>query len=218
MVQLSTHSRTPRRPGVLVWLCVLLITGLVQLIRAQWFDAFFFLAGAGVLALTALQTQRHTPSQQQTPSPSQQQTASQQHKPSTRTAQFRTRILTAWLWPLTLAGTLITALLPRHSPFMQIWLIALCLSVVVLAWPNHQPSVSKWPPNVRLLGWMWGTILVCGALWELWLFLQGKLHPDQPAFALSDLVDPLLSNSIGQFLFALLWVCTGALLLRRGMR
>lgn len=147
MVQLSTHSRTPRRPGVLVWLCVLLITGLVQLIRAQWFDAFFFLAGAGVLALSALQTQRHTPSQQQTAS--EQQTASQQHTPSTRTAQFRTRILTAWLWPLTLTGTLITALLPRHSPFMQIWLIALCLSVVVdwLAF-SRGPNVRNPKPNV----------------------------------------------------------------------
>lgn len=135
MVQLSTHSRTPRRPGVLVWLCVLLITGLVQLIRAQWFDAFFFLAGAGVLALSALQTQRRTPSQQQTP--------------SKQTSQFRTRILTAWLWPLTLAATLITALLPRHSPFMQIWLFALCLSVVVdwLAF-SRGPNVRNPKPNL----------------------------------------------------------------------
>lgn len=54
-----------------------------------------------------------------------------------------------------------------------------------------------------------------GCLWELGQFLAGKLRPSEPAFALSDLVDPLLAWGVGQWLFAAGWIGLGVFLLRR---
>jgi hypothetical protein len=60
--------------------------------------------------------------------------------------------------------------------------------------------------------------MVLGCLWELAQFILGLTRPGDPAFALSDLLDPLLAAWPGRLVFILLWLAGGCFLLLRGRR
>ncbi|MGB3374900.1 MAG: hypothetical protein WBA87_07155, partial [Microbacterium sp.] len=62
----------------------------------------------------------------------------------------------------------------------------------------------------------WTVILIIGCLWELAQFIVGLIAPQQPSFALSDLIDPLLGTAIGKAVFAGAWLSCGAFLVLRG--
>lgn len=181
------------RAGQLAWLSVLILTGAVQLVRAQWFDATLFLGAAVVLGIDAWRGSVHS------------------------AARDRPRNVLRSPWSLAAAGgaAITLSVVPRHSVAMQVAVGAVGACAVVIAWRGSRPAPHRWSPELRRLGWTWGTILVVGCLWELGQFLAGKLRPSEPAFALSDLVDPLLAWGVGQWLFAAGWIGLGVFLLRR---
>lgn len=60
--------------------------------------------------------------------------------------------------------------------------------------------------------------MILGCLWELAQFIIGLVHPQDPAYALSDLLDPLLATWPGRLAFIALWLAGGCFLVRRGRR
>jgi hypothetical protein len=105
-------------------------------------------------------------------------------------------------------------LLPRHGPAMVLLMILLGVAITLLAWPGPKQR-APWSAGIRTLAWCWGIIVVIGCLWELFAFILSLVAPRAPAPALSDLLDPLLADPVGQAAFAVVWVALGIWLVRR---
>lgn len=185
------------RWGAGAWIGILLAIGVVQAVRAQWFDAGVFFAVSVVLVVDVART------------------ASRRSAPDPATGTVRG----PWVLIAAVAAGLTACILPRHSVPMQVLVCAVGLAVILLAWRrgNGEPGGS-WPPGLRRLALAWSLLVVAGCIWELAQFLIGLRHPSRPAFALSDLLDPLLSTAPGKIVFVALWIAGGAYLLRRGRR
>lgn len=186
------------RPGpklrwsVICWTVVLTLTGVVQVMRGQWFDTVFFFAAATLTALGPWLPRREA-----------------RNVPRGRAALGLLIALAAGL-----------SLLPRHSGWMVGVLLLLGLVAVVFAWtlPSGDPRTRpRWTPGLRQLGLAWAAVVIAGCVWELAQFVLGYLQPDQPAYALSDLIDPLLDGWPGKAVFVAVWLAGGAFLLHRGI-
>jgi hypothetical protein len=180
--------RTRPTLGQVGWIMVLALTGLVQVIRAQPFDALFF---AAVVAVTTLD-------------------ATGILTASTPSRRFSTRLLVV----VGAAAAIAIGLLPRHGLAMVILMLLLGAAVFVVGWPGSRERIG-WAPGIRTLARCWGIILVIGCLWELFAFILSLVAPRAPAPALSDLLDPMLADRLGQAVFAALWVALGIWLMRR---
>jgi len=174
---------------VLCWITVLLLIGIVQIVRAQWFDTVVFF-GAALLVVAARWT------------------------PAIAARLVPSRVIVAGA---VLAG-IVACVLPRHGGGMVSAVAAIGIAALGLAWPGIGVGPRPWPPGLRRLAWVWGGLLVAGCLWELAQFILGRIHPDAPSYALSDLLDPLLDGAPGRILFTAAWLAGGVFLLRRGSR
>lgn len=188
-----THASS--RPGwpVLCWLFVLLAIGVVQIIRAQWFDAAVFFVATGGVILTAR-----------------------------REHGVRRRMPLAVLAPAAAILAAGLCFLPRHSVAMQLSVVAIGVVAVVLAvtgravaHPEHPTTLSR---GIRRLALAWAIIAVLGCVWELIQFILGLVHPDAAWFSLSDLLNPLVATVPGRILMVAAWTAGGVWLLRRGGR
>jgi len=193
----STHDddavERATRPtlGELAWIGIVVAIGIVQVVRLQWFDALVFAAAA--LAIIADSTGR-LPS-------------------SSRVRRVTGRAL---LIGGVMAAAAVT-LLPRHTPAMMVAMLAIGAAVLIVVWPGTTRT-APWPHGLRLLSWWCAAIVIAGCLWELAQFVRGRVAPDIPAPALSDLLNPLLGTPIGHLVFAVVWVTAGAFLVRRAVR
>ncbi|GAA4479198.1 hypothetical protein GCM10023171_04350 [Microbacterium panaciterrae] len=172
---------------VACWVTVLLLTGIVQILRAQWFDTAVFFAAALFVVVS-----RWIPA-----------------RAARRVPQW------AILAGAAAAG-LVVCLLPRHSVGMIAMIIAVGAGALALTWPGGSAASSRWTRGLRLLGGAWCGLVVAGCLWELAQFVLGQLHPADPSYAFSNLLDPLLDVAPGKVLFIAAWLACGVLLLRRG--
>lgn len=97
--------------------------------------------------------------------------------------------------------------------------IAAGVTALALAWSQPDgPPAAPWSRGLQRLAIAWSVILVAGCLWELLQFILGRVEPRLQWFALSDLVDPLVSSLPGRVLFIAAWVVAGVFLVRRGRR
>lgn len=196
------------------WVVVLGLIGVVQVMRQQWFDTGLFFSAAMITALGPL-------------------------FPGRTVIQGPLRAATAV--GVVAIGT-VMSLLPRHSAWMMGVMLVVGVGAVVYAWPSkslaragmlgrsarHPPQNQgaqttarevrprRWTVGLRQLGILWAAIFLAGCLWELSQFILGYLAPDQPSYALSDLVNPLLGSLPGQAAFVAAWLAGGVFLLRRG--
>lgn len=83
-------------------------------------------------------------------------------------------------------------------------------AVIVFRWQ------ARMTPGLRWLGIAWAAAFVVGCIWELSQFIIGNVDPGRSAYALSDLIDPLLDSLPGKVVFVAAWLAGGVLLLRRG--
>ena len=184
---------SPRRVrwGPVAWVGVLLAIGAVQLVRAQWFDAVVFVGVSAALAVGAVRSSGTRAS----------------GGPGVR-----------WVWAAAAAVGALACAVPRHSPLMQALVCLVGAAALLLAWRRGSAPAEPWPRGLRRLGWAWGAIVILGCLWELAQFIIGLVHPQDPAYALSDLLDPLLATWPGRLAFIALWLAGGCFLVRRGRR
>ncbi|WP_017792324.1 hypothetical protein [Leucobacter salsicius] len=198
--EVSSQAAGPRgdRPGpklrwsVICWTVVLTLTGVVQVMRGQWFDTVFFFAAATLTAAGPWLPGREA-----------------RNVPSGGTALGLLIALAAGL-----------SLLPRHSSWMVGALLLVGLVALVFAWTSPSGDVQtrpRWTQGLRQLGLAWAAVVIAGCIWELAQFVLGYLKPDQPAYALSDLIDPLLDGWPGKAAFVAVWLAGGAFLLHRGI-
>lgn len=187
------QDRRAHRPAlrwpVLCWLVILVLIGIVQLAREEWFDAAVFLVAVGLVVLSILLPQR----------------ASQGATPGVIVASAA--VLAAGM-----------SLLPRHSVGMVVAVLVTGAVALLAAWPGVMSPHRPWTRGLRRLAVVWAVVLVVGCLWELAEFIAGLIAPEHPSFALSDLVDPLLDSMLGKAVFALAWLVCGVFLALHGAR
>ena len=192
MLAPSERRRAPRWPEV-VWLAILTAIGVVQIVRAQWFDAAVFFGA--VLALAA---------------------DSFGLGPSVRK---RRRPALRWLIAGAVVLGAVLCFLPRHGLWMGVAVTVAGVAALIVTWP--QPGSTGAPPwsrGLRRLAVAWSVILVAGCLWELLQFVLGRVEPRSQWYALSDLVDPVVASVPGHLLFVAAWIGAGVFLIRRGRR
>ncbi|MBN9612292.1 MAG: hypothetical protein J0H64_02290 [Actinobacteria bacterium] len=181
--------------GAAAWIAILGAIGAVQIVRLQWFDAAAFLSVAVLLILDAC----------------------------ARTARRRPAVSPRRLVVVRVACGLLVAcgatgmLLPRHSFAMQALVVVAGAIALLTAWPSTGPDPNPWRPGAARLARTWAIIVIAGCLWELGEFILGRVLPSD-AYALSDLVDPLLDAWPGRAVFLALWIAVGAFLLTRRTR
>lgn len=180
--------RTRPTVGQVCWITILILIGLVQVIRAQPFDALFFAAAVVVTTMDATGI-LNTPSQP-------------------RRLSMRLVVVAG------VVTATVLSLLPRHGPAMILVMLLLGAAFFVAAWPGPGQR-PPWSRGMRSLAWCWGIIVVIGCLWELFAFILSLVAPEAPAPALSDLLNPLLADRLGQVVFAALWMALGVWLVRR---
>ncbi len=182
-------ARRALRWPVLCWTVILLLIGTVQIVRAEWFDAVLFFAAAALVAASAW-----------LPLPG------------------GGRISRGALLTGTVLAAGALALLPRHGVWMGIGVGLVGVAAIALSWPGAPSRGAAWTTGLRRLAVGWAAILVAGCLWELAQFIVGRLHPEQPSYALSDLLDPLIDTPVGKAAFVAAWLAAGLFLVRRGGR
>lgn len=176
------------------WIGIVVAIGVVQIVREQWFDAAVLLGAALALSVVAVAI---------TGAGAGRWTAT----PSARSAAL-------CLGALGLAA----AFSPRHSLLMQLLVCTAGGAAILFAWPQRALPGRTWTPGQRRLAVRWALIVIAGCLWELGQFIASRLHPERPAYALSDLLDPLMAGVPGQAVFVIAWTALGAFLMLRGRR
>lgn len=179
--------------GAVAWIAILAAIGVVQLVRAQWFDAAVFFAVAVLLAVDAARPE-----------------------PVARRGLGFVSMRVAV--PVLVAAGVAATLLPRHGLAMQLLVCAVGVFVLVAAWPQRAARGAAWSVGRRRLARTWAIIVIAGCIWELGEFIAAQLRPAEPAFALSDLMDPLLDSIAGQALFVAAWMLGGLFLVSRVRR
>lgn len=202
----TAHSLPHRtRWGAISWVGILLAIGIVQVVREQWFDACVFFGVSAVLVVDGVRPLARNRAR-----------GAPRRPPAAH-----------WIRAGAVAVGLIACIVPRHSPLMQALVCAVGVAAIVLVWPQGRSASDpaspaaprpdlRWPPGARRLAWGWAIIVIAGCLWELAQFITGLVHPQNPAFALSDLLDPLVSTWAGRAVFIALWLTGGAYLVARG--
>jgi hypothetical protein len=183
-------SLTHPTAGEFAWIAIVVAIGVVQVVRAQWFDAGVFAAAAVALAADA--------------------TGRLSAATSRRRVTVRVIVIACAI------ATVILSFLPRHSPAMIVAVVTLGVMTIALVWPRPSRR-DRWPHGVRVLAWWWAAILVTGCLWELAQFIIGLFVPSTDG-ALSDLLEPVLETPLGQFVCATAWVAVGLFLVLRVVR
>ncbi|MDQ4215631.1 hypothetical protein [Microbacterium capsulatum] len=186
----AAAERSPVLPWpVACWTAVLLLIGIVQIVRAQWFDtAVFFGAAALVVAIRWL--------------------------PPRAARRVPLRAVAAGA----VAAGVVVSLLPRHSGGMDSAVVAIGVAAVALAWPGTSAGPRPWTAGLRRLGAVWAALVIAGCVWELVQFIVSVIHPADPSYALSNLLDPLLDGAPGRIGFVAVWLAGGMFLLRGGGR
>ena len=179
----------PARWPTVCWVAILALIGVVQVVRAQEFDAVVFFAAAGLVIVSRRMPQR-----------------------GVRGMPARPLVIGAAI------AAAVMSLLPRHSVPMMLAVLVTGAAAVVIAWRGSRTDRGRWPRVLRRLGVSWAVILVAGCVWELIQFIIGEIDPAQPSYALSDLVDPMLGTGLGRVVFIAAWLGCGVFLLRRGSR
>jgi hypothetical protein len=175
-----------------LWLTILTAIGVVQIIRAQWFDAVVFFVVVVALLVDAFGL-----------------------IPAVSRGR---RLATRGLVVGAAAIGAVMCFLPRHATWMGVAVLLAGAAGVVIAWPQRPGTAPAWSPGLRRLAWTWSAIVVIGCVWELTQFVLARIAPQRQWFALSDLVDPLVATVPGRILFIAAWVACGAFLLGRGRR
>jgi hypothetical protein len=182
----SARRRAMRWP-VVCWLVILVLIGVVQVVRGQWFDVAVFLVAIVMMAVSLV-------------------------LPMHGGRRIHSNAIVIGATVLAAA----VALLPRHSVGMIAAVLVTGVLALVAGWSGAASARRGWSPGLRRLAMTWAVIVVVGCLWELAQFIVGTIAPSQPSFALSDLVDPLLDAELGKAIFAGAWLSCGAFLVLRG--
>lgn len=175
------------------WVAIVAIIAVVQVVRAEYFDAVVFGVAAVVLAVDVFAGPR-----------------------------IRARRPPTWtlIAGAVLTGGVL-AFAPRHGLVAGIVVIAIGVAAVAIAWPDPvRDDAPSDPRRVTSAAIAWAVVAVATCLLELGSFLLGRetaqtkyTHP-----ALSDLLNPMLDAWGGTAVFAALWLAVGVLLLSRGRR
>ncbi|MBX3087653.1 MAG: hypothetical protein KF742_04140 [Cryobacterium sp.] len=110
-------------------------------------------------------------------------------------------------------------LAPRHGIVEGVIVSGIGLTVLLIAWPNHE-SASSSGLSIRRAGILWSVIALTACIIEVVSFLIG-VPSDAARYAhpsVSLLLDPALDTIEGRVVFTVLWLVVGIALIRRGKR
>lgn len=185
---------TQRRFPISLWVIAFSLCSALQVFRGSIGDEIIFLTGTAILVLctTALRKLQ---------------------SPFDLGSSSRTLEIVAF------STWVIIALIPRHTTFEAIPVVAVAAAAIPVAWGKTAFDKKPLPTRdrkARLLWIIWA-VLVC--LWEFAANILGQLDHTHHNFpTISILVDPLLDSAIGKAGFALCWVAVGFGLIKQGAR
>lgn len=184
------------------WIAILVITAIVQFIRAAPLDGGLFVALALALVVDASGL---LPAGGALPRP---------------------RSVLVLIG--TLGAAVLLTLTPRHGIVDAIVVIAAGIVAAPLAWRSVAPAVDRGGDatpraderELRRTAILWASAGIVTCLWELTSFVLGRVLPEQKAEhpAISDLLDPALDQLWMRALFVIGWLALGVGLLLRGGR
>lgn len=175
----------------ILWMCVLTIMASFQTWRGAYIDGVLFYAIVAMLIIDRL-------------------TAG-------RIRILASPVVVPKVVTLGITGTLALVLIvaPRHSWIDLVTMVAIGVTVLVLAW-EPAPARRELPAEaLKRSALIWSILAVGLCVWEALAFIFSVTMPDGDNYpTVSVLLDPALENLWGRTFFVLLWLAGGLGLLR----
>lgn len=134
-----------------------------------------------------------------------------------RTARLRRRYFAGAAAATAVIYSLVVGFFTRYSWPATVAIVGLGAAAVAIGWSG--PARPRDVPGKfsRTAVFVWGSLLVCGGLWELGALL-GQPNFETSSYAhptISTLTDPLLATSAGRSVALLAWIGLGVFLVKR---
>lgn len=188
-----TKQTTPRWSlGALLWISALLIMSLFQTWRGAYIDGALFFALSAMLIIDRLT--------------------------GGRLVLIKKPVIAPKVVTLGITGVLgvVLVLAPRHSWVDLVALIAIGVTVLIVAWEPYEQRTKSSERAVHRSMWFWSLAAVALCLWEAVAFVLSVTTPygvlNYPT--ISVLLDPFVENVWGRIVFVGLWLAAGYGLLR----
>jgi hypothetical protein len=179
--------------GISPWTGIFAITFLFQLFREELVDAFIF-GGATIVML--LQPLFHLK----------------------KSAFPLLRIEKRTLWGLGISFVLLASFLPRQSPLLSILFVILGVLVFLELWGVSEHRRRSDQLHTRS-AFVWGTVAILVSLIELTALVMARVTGEDARYAtISELVVPQLDTQLNRFIFGLMWLILGYLVVRHWKR
>ncbi|MFM6940774.1 MAG: hypothetical protein ACKOXI_02200 [Candidatus Planktophila sp.] len=179
--------------GLSPWTGIFAITFLFQLFRKELVDAFIF-GGATIVLL--LQPLFHL----------------------TKSAFPLLKIDKRAIWTLISFFILLASFLPRQSLLLSILFIILGVILFLELWGvgEHKSKLDRLHTKGA---WVWGTVALSISLIELSALVMARVTGEDERYAtISELLVPQLDTQFNRFLFGLIWIFIGYIVVRHWRR
>lgn len=122
------------------------------------------------------------------------------------------------LWAVAISFALLASFLPRQSILLSILFVALGVIVFLELWgvSEHRYKADRLQIKSTLV---WATVAILVSLIELSALVMARLTGEDERYAtISELVVPQLDTPFNRFVFGLIWIITGYLVVRHWKR
>jgi hypothetical protein len=122
------------------------------------------------------------------------------------------------LWAILISTVLLMSALSRESIFLAVLLVSAAILLFLELWgvPQHHHKDDQLTIKSK---WVWALVALTVALIELSALLAARFTGDDQKYAtISELVVPVLDTQWNRFIFGIVWIMVGWLVIRHWRR